>query len=439
MIIDTPLRCGGGTGVYAMPSIFALVDCNNFYVSCERVFNPRLKGKPVVVLSNNDGCAVARSNESKALGFRFGIPAFEIRDLIKTHDIQVYSSNYALYGDMSRRVMATLSRFAPDMEIYSIDEAFLDLSRFRHHDLAAYGRGIQAAVRQWTGIPVSVGIAATKTLAKIANRVAKCAAETGGVLDLAAVDPTTVLAQVDVADVWGIGPRYARFLRRNGLCDARQLRDADEQLIRGRMGVVGTRMLQELRGVSCYGLDRNPAAKKGIAVSRSFRQGIETLAELHEAVAAYASRGAEKLRREKQVAGLLSVYLMTNRFAPERFYCNLETVRLPLPTSDTPELIHHAGRALRAIYRKGHRYKKAGVVFDELTSDRRIQVGLFDERDRRRSRRLMQAIDAVNAQMGSGTLRYAAAGLGQRQRWRTAFKMRSPAYTTNWEQLPVVS
>lgn len=422
-----------------MNSIFALVDCNNFYVSCERVFNPRLQGKPVIVLSNNDGCAVARSDESKALGFRFGIPVFEIRDLIKTHDIQVFSSNYALYGDMSRRVMQTLACFAPEMEIYSIDEAFLDLSRFGRCDLAAYGRRIQATVKKWTGIPVSVGIAGTKTLAKIANRIAKRMAGSGGVLDLSATDPAKALEQVDVADVWGIGSRYARFLKRNGIGNARQLRDADDHFIRGRMGVAGSRMLQELRGVPCYGIDLNPPAKKGITVSRSFKRAIETLPELRESVAAYASRGAEKLRREHLVAGVLAVFIMTNRFASGRFYFNLETIRLPLPTSDTAELIHHAGRGLQAIYRKGHRYKKAGVMFDDLMNDRRVQAGLFDGRNRRRSRRLMRTIDAVNAQMGGGTLRYAAAGLGQKQRWQTVFSMRSPAYTTNWGQLPAVS
>ena len=215
-----------------MSKVFALVDCNNFYVSCERVFNPRLAGKPVIVLSNNDGCAVARSNEAKALGFRFGVPVFEIQSLIKTHDIQVYSSNYALYGDMSRRVMETLSQFAPEMEIYSIDEAFLDLSDLPEDCLTEYGRRIQAAVQQWTGIPVSVGIAETKTLAKIASRLAKRSKKTGGVLDLSAAPlQDQMLAEVDVADVWGIGRRYAEFLKKNGIMNARQLRDADRQFM----------------------------------------------------------------------------------------------------------------------------------------------------------------------------------------------------------------
>ncbi|MEW6671276.1 MAG: Y-family DNA polymerase [Thermodesulfobacteriota bacterium] len=423
-----------------MSKVFALVDCNNFYVSCERVFNPRLSGKPVIVLSNNDGCAVARSNEAKALGFRFGVPVFEIEALIKTHDIQVYSSNYALYGDMSRRVMETLAQFAPEMEIYSIDEAFLDLSDVPGDGLAEYGRRIQAAVRQWTGIPVSVGIAETKTLSKIANRLAKRSAETGGVLNLVACPHRDrALTEVEVADVWGIGCRYAEFLRKNGILNARQLRDADRQLIRGRMGVVGTRMLQELKGVCCYPLEENPPGKKGITVSRSFKAGVETLAQLSEAVAAYVSRGAEKLRKENAAAGVLMVFLMTNRFKQDRYYCNLQTIRLPVPTSDTAELIRHAGEGLRAIYRRGYSYKRAGVMFKDLVSASRIQAGLFDDRDRRRSKKLMGVLDHINAQMGAGTLLYAAAGLGTGQPWRTVFKKRSPAYTTDWAQLPTAT
>ena len=423
-----------------MSKVFALVDCNNFYVSCERVFNPKLAGKPVIVLSNNDGCAVARSNEAKALGFRFGVPVFEIQALIKTHDIQVYSSNYALYGDMSRRVMETLSQFAPEMEIYSIDEAFLDLSDLPKGCLTEYGRRIQAAVRQWTGVPVSVGIAETKTLAKIANRLAKQSEKTGGVLNLTASPlQDRALAEVEVADVWGIGRRYAGFLKKNGILSARQLRDADREFIRGRMGVVGTRMLQELKGCCCYPLEENPPVKKGITVSRSFRAGIESPAQLNEAVAAYVSRGAEKLRKENVAAGVLMVFLMTNRFKQERYYCNLETIRLPVPTSDTAELIRYAGEGLRAIYRRGYCYKRAGVMFKDLVSAGRIQAGLFDDRDRRRSKKLMQALDSINTQMGAGTLSYAAAGMGKGQRWRTVFKKRSPAYTTSWAQLPTVT
>lgn len=422
-----------------MSKVFALVDCNNFYVSCERVFNPKLLGKPVIVLSNNDGCAVARSEESKALGFRFGVPVFEIRDLIKAHDIQVYSSNYALYGDMSQRIMETLSLFAADMEIYSIDEAFLDLSSLEYGNLTEYGYRIQSTVKKWTGIPVSVGIAATKTLAKLANRIAK-QSKTGGVLDLTAAPlQDRILAEVDVADVWGIGRRYARFLKTNGITNARQLRDADENFIRGKMGVVGTRMLQELKGISCYCLEKNPPSKKEITVSRSFKKGVETRDDLNEALATYVSRGAEKLRKAHSAAGLLVVFLMTNRFKKNPYYVNLEAIKLPVPTSDTSELIRYAGEGLRAIYRKGHQYKRAGIMLRELVRDTRVQADLFDTRDRKRSKKLMRSLDTINARMGSGSLKYAAAGLGQSQIWQTVFKKRSPDYTTDWHQLPDVS
>jgi len=423
-----------------MSKVFALVDCNNFYVSCERVFNPGLAGKPVIVLSNNDGCAIARSNETKALGFRFGVPVFESQDLIKAHDIQVYSSNYALYGDMSRRVMETLSRFTPDMEIYSIDEAFLNLSGLALDDLTAYGRKIRAAVKQWTGIPVSVGIAETKTLAKIANRLAKTSKKAKGVLNLmAAPHRERALAQVDVADVWGIGRRYADFLKKNGIHTARQLCSVDDHFISARMGVVGTRMLQELRGVPCYSLEQHPPAKKGITVSRSFKKAVKTRSELKEAIAAYVSRGAEKLRREKAAANVLMVFVSTNRFKKERYYSNLETVKLPVASNDTSELIRYAAEGLRAIYRKGYGYKRAGIMFSDLVSSRWIQAGLFDDRDRKQSKALMQTLDRINTQMGSGTLRYAAAGLGRDQQWKTVFKRRSPSYTTRWDQLPTVS
>lgn len=421
-------------------SIFALVDCNNFYVSCERVFNPKLAGKPVIVLSNNDGCAVARSNEAKELGFRFGIPVFEIQNVIEKHKIQVYSSNYALYGNMSQRVMETISTFTPDMEIYSIDEAFLDLSSFRHYNLTEYGRKIQSTVYKWTGIPVSVGIAETKTLAKIANRVAKKFKQAAGVLDLtASPHQDRALEITKVEDVWGIGRRYAEFLIKNSINNALQLRNANINLIKAKMGVVGTRMLQELRGVSCYSLEKSPPTKKGITVSRSFKKEIKDLDDLNEAVAAYVSRGAEKLRTENSAAGVLMVFLMTNRFKKERFYFNLETINLPVPTNDTSELIQYACEGLRAIYRKGHRYKRAGVMFKDLVWCGSIQAGLFDVKDRKRSKKLMQSLDNINTKMGAGTLKYAAAGLGHNQKWKTVFQRRSPAYTTNWNQLLEVS
>ncbi len=418
-----------------MSSVFALVDCNNFYVSCERVFNPKLVGKPVIVLSNNDGCAVARSNEAKALGIKMGVPVFQIKEIIKKNNVQVYSSNYALYGDMSQRVMQTLTRFTPKLEIYSIDEAFLDLSECRQLDFTEYGRDLKNTVEKWTGIPVSVGIAGTKTLAKIANRLAKKSKKANGVLDLSrAKYLDKALVAVAVADVWGIGRKYAGFLQANGIDNALQLRDADDNFIKKKMGIVGLRLISELRGISCYPLEQSPPRKKSITVSRTFKKGIESLDELLEAVAAYVSAGAEKLRKERSVAGLLMVYLMTNRFK-EDYYHNSVSFNLPVQTNDTSELIRYARQGLKEIYRKGCRYKKTGILLNDLGPETLVQANFFDTVDRSRSKKLMQAVDTINFSMGSGAIRYGALGLARNQSWKTAFNQRSRAYTTHWEQL----
>jgi DNA polymerase V len=425
-----------------MSPVFALADCNNFYVSCERVFNPKLEGKPVVVLSNNDGCVVSRSNEAKALGIKMGAPVFELSETIKRYGVSVFSSNYALYGDMSQRVMETLSGFAEDIEIYSIDEAFLDLSGFNHESLTDYGHRIRYAVKKWTGIPVSIGIGETKTLAKIANKTAKKFPDTKGVIDLTAASVgEKALAITDVADIWGIGSSYARFLEENGIRNALQLRDAASALvnrIRRKMGVNGTRIIEELKGIPCYSIEACPSPKKGITVSRTFRHPVESLSELKEALATYVSMGAEKLRRENAAVRELSVFLHTSRFKKENFYYRIKTVGLPAATTDTGELIRYACDGLTEIYRQGCMYKRAGVMFRNLLRDDGIQMGLFDSVDRKRSEKLMKTLDAVNLKMGSGTLTYAATGLSGIKPWHTVFKKRSPFYTTDWSEIPEV-
>ncbi len=422
-----------------MASLFALVDCNNFYVSCERVFNPGLEGKPVIVLSNNDGCAVARSNEAKALGIKMAVPLFKIKELVERHNVQVFSSNYALYGDMSQRVMQTLTRFTPDLEIYSIDEAFLDLAAHQHLNLTEYGRDIKNRVEKWTGIPVSVGIAGTKTLAKIANHLAKKSAKADGVLDLSTARyQDLALAAVAVGEVWGVGRKYAEFLKAQGILNALQLRDADESMIKKKMGIVGLRLLSELRGVSCYPLEQSPPKRQSITVSRTFKRAILTLDELLEAVAAYVSTGAEKLRQENSVAGVLLVYVMTNRFKDDYYY-NSVTLKLPVPSNDTPELIHYAQQGLKNIYKKGGHYKKAGILLQDLGSADLVQANFFDTVNRSRSKKLMQTVDAINGEMGSGAIAYGAVGLGDKQNWKTAFKQRSRSYTTDWGELLEVS
>jgi DNA polymerase V len=421
-----------------MPPIFALVDCNNFYVSCERVFRPSLNGKPVVVLSNNDGCVIARSEEAKALGIPMGLPFFHMREQFPNRSIEVYSSNYALYGDMSARVMAILKQFSPEVEVYSIDEAFLNLAGCGHRDLTSYAQRIRHAVRQWTGIPIAIGIGATKTLAKLANHLSKRSREADGVVDLTvAAAQDEVLKSVLVKDVWGIGRSYTRLLQNHGIYTAQDLRDADDRWIRRQMGVVGVRIVWELRGISCLPLARHPPRKKSLMVSRSFGRPISTLAEMREAVAAYTTRAAEKLRRHQLTTGMMTVFLMTNPFkadAPQ--YTNDIKITLPVSTSDTAELIAYALVGIEQVFQAGYRYKKAGVRLTELVPEHQIQLNLFDARDRERAQKLMQTIDDINTQMGVGAIQYAVAGL--QPRWQMRRSRMSPRYTTKWQELVVV-
>jgi len=414
-----------------MKEIFALIDCNNFYVSCERVFNPKLKDRPVVVLSNNDGCVIARSNEAKALGIVMGAPAFEVKDIINKFNVEIFSSNYALYGDMSSRVMETLSAFTPDIEVYSIDEAFLNLAGFSS-SLTDYGQKMRRTVRKCTGIPVSVGIAWTKTLAKIANRIAKKSNKANGVLDLTnSPYLNRALAETEVEKVWGVGYRTALKLKRANINTALELKDADITWIKAKFGVVGLRTVYELKGIICYPLGQKSPAKKSMCVSRSFGRPVETLEELKEAVASYASRAGEKLRQEDLAAEVMVVFAMTSRFS-KGSYSNWDAIRLPVATNDTAELICNACRCAEKIYRKGYQFKKSGVELYGLTPEKHIQGNLFDRFDKEKSRRLMLAVDSVNKKVETG-LKWAAEGL--QQPWQTRFKKRSHKYTTRWDEL----
>ncbi|MDA3898532.1 MAG: Y-family DNA polymerase, partial [Desulfobacteraceae bacterium] len=434
-----------------MKSMFALVDCNNFYVSCERVFNPKLAHRPVIVLSNNDGCAVARSEEAKAIGIKMGAPAFKIRHLINAHHVAAFSSNYALYGDMSRRVMQTLSRFTDQLEIYSIDEAFLKLSGRRQNSLTDYGENICTTVFQWTGLPVSMGIAPTKTLAKIACRLAKKSAlknlrqqnhtpknhnRTNRALEL--TDTSNIekaLEQIAIENVWGIGRQYATRLHKYGITTALALSRTDEQWIQKLMGINGVRTVKELQGIPCYLLENQPSPRKGVTVSRTFHTELDCFDDLKTAITAYTSRGAEKLRTQKAAANMILVFATTNRFKSHyNFYT--ATAHLPIPTNDTPELIHYADQCLRQIYKPGILFKKAGVIFKDIVCESPIQTGLFDTRNRKRSQSLMRSIDTINSEMGKNTIRYASTGLVPDQKWQPLSRQCSPAYTTNWNHLP---
>lgn len=419
---------------------FALVDCNNFYASCERVFDPALEGRPVVVLSNNDSCVIARSNEAKTLGIAMGAPLFQIRDCVQRHDVAVFSANFSLYGDLSQRVMNVLADQAPRIEVYSIDEAFLDFGTMPGFDLESCARQLRQTVRRWTGIPVSVGIASSKTLAKAANHAAKHDPGLGGVLDLRTFEQqTSLLATLDVEDVWGVGARWGKRLRELGLRTALQLRDADTNLIRQRFGVVLARTVLELRGVSCLPLEAVAPPRQQIVVSRTFGRRVTRFRELAEAVSSYLARAAEKLRRQHACAQTLSVFIHSSPYATGSFYHKTATVTLPRPTQDTGLLIRHALQMLRSIYLRGPAYQKAGVMLLDLRPQGQSQAGLFFEDahapDHRRDQ-LMNVLDEVNRRLGRGMIRFAAEGV--RQDWRMRSQYRSMRYTTRWDELPLV-
>ncbi len=420
--------------------MFALVDCNNFYASCERVFAPRLEGRPLVVLSNNDGCVIARSNEAKALGIPMGAPYFKIEPLARAQGLVVRSSNYALYGDLSRRVMQILADCAPRTEIYSIDECFLDLAGLPQ-ELTAQALAIARRVRQWTGIPVSIGMAPTKTLAKLANRLAKQGqTPTPPVLEWGRLaDPAATLARVPVEDLWGIAGRWGGRLRALGLDHAQAVCLAEPRRLRQHFGVVMERIGWELRGVSCLPLERAPPPRQQILTSRSFGERLTELTELRAAVAAFAARAGEKLRAQGLCAQALSVFIQTSPFTTTApYYANAATLGFEHPSQDTGTLIGCATRGLERIYRPGHAYQKAGVLLLDLVPAGVEQGTLFPypPSDPQRSRRLMETLDRINRRQGRHTLRYGAEGMSGR--WRMRQQLKSPAYTTRWEDLPIV-
>ena len=412
--------------------MFALVDCNNFYASCERVFNARLRNRPVVVLSNNDGCVIARSNEAKALGFKMGDPYFQIKEKIEHHRVAVFSSNYTLYGDMSARVMEVLGLFSPKVEEYSIDEAFLDFADLPASQVAAHAAELRRTVGRWTGIPVSVGIATTKTLAKVANHIAKKREGTGGVFTLASeAERIAAVEAFPIGEVWGIGRRWAASLARYGIDTAGQFAARPDHWIRGKMNVVGLRTAWELRGEPCIPLELAPPPKQSITVSRSFGHRLATNEELQEPLIAYVSRAGEKLRQAKMVAGHLLVFLQNSPHAKdEAYYGPSLGCRLPYQTSDTAELIRHACPLLAAIHRPGPAYVKCGVILTDLSPEGQAQAGLFEQVDPAKRSRLMQTLDRINGDFGRGTLVYAGSGLSRN--WRAVAEMESPHYTTDW-------
>jgi len=416
--------------------MFALVDCNNFYASCERLFRPELENKPIVVLSNNDGCVIARSNEAKALGIPMGAPEFKYRQQMKQQGIHVFSSNFPLYGDLSARVMNVLEKLSPTLEIYSIDEAFADMKGFNHFDLYEHGLEIRQTILQWTGIPVSIGFAKTKSLSKIANRVAKKATKTRGVFVFENQNQIdSILKKVEIGDVWGVGRKWSASLKNNGIHSAYDLAQADSSWIRRKYSVVLQRTARELNGESCISIEDLPE-KKQLLISRSFRERVTNYAHLCSLIASYVGRACEKLRKQGSVAQSITVFIRTSPFSEGAGYSNSNTISLNQYSADTSTFIKMSIYALERIFKAGYEYQKAGIMIFDIVPDSHQQLCLFQqEKYNVEARKRMKLLDHINGKYGSQTLRLASES---KKHWYMHQNHLSPAYTTRWEHLLTV-
>ena len=411
--------------------MIALADCNNFYASCERVFNPKLERKPVVVLSNNDGCIIARSNEAKKLGIKMGEPAFKIKNVVEKYNVNVFSTNFALYGDLSKRVMNTFRTEVNKMEVYSIDEAFLDFS-----DLADKERAIQIKkkVQMWTGIPVSIGIAKTKTLAKVANHIAKKYTKAGVFM----FDDEDLIRRAlnvfPVEDLWGIGKKHAKRLKEVGICTALQFRETDTGWIKRHLSINGVKLQKELKGEICHLLETTIQRKKNICTARSFGTEIKELRKLREAVSSHANTCATKLRKEKSCCSTISVFLSTNPFKPQaKQYHPYRVFNLDVPTNDSIEIVRFALKGLDQIYRSDCIYKKAGVIVGRTIPESQVQLSLFDNLDRDKRREINSVVDIINSKMGRNKVKLAVQGTGRK--WKLRQEKLSPCYTTRFSEI----
>ncbi len=411
----------------------ALIDCNSFYVSCERLFNPKIRRLPVVVLSNNDGCIISRSNEAKALGIKMGEPYFKARNIIVKNNVQVFSSNYSLYGDISRRVMRTLKRFNSKIEVYSIDEAFLDLSNFSDKEVKDVGKEIRNTVLQWTGIPTSIGIAETKTLSKVANHIAK--KQKSGVVSLVNIkDLDPILEKVEVRDIWGVGKQLSKFYIKNGIYNAKQLKNASNTWIKKTKNVLSSRTAMELRGVPCIEIETKQAKRKSCCVSRSFGKKVEKLRELKESVTSYCLNAAEKIRSESLVCKSITVFIRTSPFQnKDMFYSNSKTIDFPITTNNSIEIVKNALTGLDLIYKDGFKYQKAGIILSGL-SDSEKGNSLFKSTKDERIKNLMQSIDNTNYRYGRSTISLASAGINKK--WSMRRQYSSKIDTADFYSLP---
>ena len=413
----------------------ALVDCNSFYVSCERLFNPRIRKKPVVVLSNNDGCIISRSNEAKALGIKMGEPYFKAKDIIVKNKVEVFSSNYSLYGDLSRRVMRTLKRFNTEIEVYSIDEAFIDLSNFPDSEVEEVGKQIRETVLQWTGIPTSIGIAKTKTLSKIANHIAK--KKQSGVTSLIGVenlDP--ILEKVEINDVWGVGRQLTKFYQKNGIYNAKQLKNKSNTWIKKCSNVLSSRTAMELRGIPCINLETTQTKEKVVLYQDLLEKELKKFQELKEAVANYCLNASEKIRSESLVAKAITVFVRTSPFQRDYgYYSNAKTIDFPIATNNSIETVKTAISILESIFKNGYRYQKAGVMLTGLCNDDG-RKNLFSSEKDEKIKNLMRSIDNTNYRYGRSTLSLASAGV--HKKWNMKRQYSSKIDTADFYCLPTI-
>ena len=414
----------------------ALIDCNSFYVSCERLFNPKIRKKPVVVLSNNDGCIISRSTEAKALGIKMGEPYFKAKDIIVKNKVEVFSSNYSLYGDLSRRVMRTLKRFNSAIEVYSIDEAFLDLSNFPDSEVEKVGKEIRETVLKWTGIPTSIGIAKTKTLSKVANHIAK-KKESGvtSLIGIENIDP--ILEKVEINDVWGVGRQLTKFYHKNGIYNAKQLKNKSNTWVKKNSNVLGSRTAMELRGIPCIDIETTQSKRKSCVVSRSFGRRIEKYQELKEAVANYCLNASEKIRSESLIAKSITVFVRTSPFQSRfGYYSNSKTIDFAISTNNSIEIVKTALVALDSIFKNGYRYQKAGVMLTGLSNEDGSK-NLFSSEKDEKIKGLMKSIDNTNYRYGRSTLSLASAGV--QKRWNMRREHSSKIDTADFYLLPTIS
>ncbi len=415
----------------------ALVDCNSFYVSCERLFNTSIIKKPVIVLSSNDGCVISRSTEAKTLGIKMGEPYFKVKKIVKKNNVKVFSSNYSLYGDISRRVMKTLKQFSPKIEIYSIDEAFLDLSSIKDKDLLEYGSRIRKTILKWTGIPTSIGIATTKTLSKIANHIAK--KDNLGVISLINTQQIDkILKKIKINDVWGVGRQLTQFYIKNGINTAYQLKKMPDDWIKKNTNVFGGRTAMELKGLSCISLETYQEKRKNCCVSRSFGRKVTKLEELNESVTTHCLNAAEKIRLDNQTTKKITVFIKTNPFQKDKnYYVNSKDIDLPIRTNDSIELVKQALIALKCIYKKGYKYQKVGIIFSALNDVDIYKKNLFSLiNSEEKRKKLMKAIDYTNNKYGRNALSIAHAGL--KKKWNIKRQHYSKIDTACFDFLPIV-